>query len=608
MPQLIRLFWGQLTPVRRRQGTILVFLMVLVGLSELLLAATISLLGVALASPSSLERFTVLRRGAALAQQVCGVDSSALAMLLFTFLGAFAATLGKNLVTSLQTFFLNRYAHGLSWELTSRLFRTYLFSPWLWHARHNSSDLRTTIEWRSYLGFFVVGCMNMASQACIICVLVAATLFVSLLEAALFYGTIGLSAFLVYRIVQSRAKKNGDDLTSLHMASSKMLVSGLNGIAEVQIYRQQDVLWRRFDGFYPQYTKIMAWRAVFPSIPQWCLESAGLFVLLGLVLLMALRGESIAATTGTLTLLAGACWRLLPACNKFLASSLEYKTHHAAAGNLLEAISLRVAEESAQPRLFRHSLAVEGLSFTYPESDTPVLRNIDLTIRQGRLTGFVGLSGMGKSTLINILAGLVAPSQGIVRVDGIAVEPSPGYLRIGYVPQQPYMLDASLAQNIAFSEAGGAPDMDRVRECCRMAALDFVDELPQGLDTILGERGVRLSGGQLQRVAIARALYAQPEILFFDEATSALDGAAESAIQQTILSLKKNLTVILVAHRLSTVRDCDNIFWIHDGRVRSAGAPDKILPVYQAYLDACGTAERTPARLGQANMYTDAEA
>lgn len=592
MPQLIKLLWKQLPRDRRQQGAILVVLMVLVGLSELVLTAAVSLLGVALSSPATLEQFALLRHGATLVQRLFAADSLAIAMLIFSFFVAAGATLVKNLVTSLQTFFLNRYAHGLSWEMTSSLFRGYLLSPYLWHLHHNSSDLRTTIEWRAYLAFFIVGFMNMISQGCIICVLVSSTLFIAPLEAFLLYTIIGLSAFSIYKSVQSRAKKNGDDLTSLHMSSSKIVTSGLNAIAEVQIYHQQDKFSQKYSDFYSQYTKIMAWRAVFPSIPQWCLETIGFFVLLGLVQLMAVRGESVAATTGTLTLLAGACWRLLPAFNKLLAGSLDYKTHFAAAKSLLEAMHHSADENLEQPKRFRDSLALERVSFTYPETETPVLRDVSLTISRGQLTGFVGLSGMGKSTLINILTGLVAPTQGNVCVDGTAVASFPGYLRIGYVPQQPYMLDDSLARNIAFSEKDSELDMQRVQQCCQLAALSFVDDLPQGLNTILGERGVRLSGGQLQRVAIARALYSQPEILFFDEATSALDSAAEAAIQQTILKLKENLTVVLVAHRLSTVHDCDNIFWIHSGQIKASGTPGVVLPVYQEYLDAQAAADR----------------
>ena len=155
---------------------------------------------------------------------------------------------------------------------------------------------------------------------------------------------------------------------------------------------------------------------------------------------------------------------------------------------------------------------------------------------------------------------------------------------IGYVPQTPFLLNASIAENVAFSQWGGKIDRERVLRCCRMAAMDFLDELPEGMDTVIGERGVRLSGGQVQRVAIARALYEEPQMILFDEATSALDGASEQAIQNTINSLSGQVTMVVVAHRLTTVEKCDYIYWIQDGRMNKRGSPDIVLPEYEEFL------------------------
>ena len=202
------------------------------------------------------------------------------------------------------------------------------------------------------------------------------------------------------------------------------------------------------------------------------------------------------------------------------------------------------------------------------------------------MIGLVGLSGSGKSTLTSLITGLLRPQQGYLSTDGKTLDTSTERLNIGYVPQNLYLLDAALAENVAFSHWGEPLDEERVRECCHMAAMDFVDELPEGIYTPLGERGVRLSGGQIQRVGIARALYDNPELLIFDEATSALDGATEIAIQSTIKYLKQKSTILIIAHRLETVEPCDYIYWIDHGKIVLGGDSYIVLEKYKNALNA----------------------
>ena len=204
------------------------------------------------------------------------------------------------------------------------------------------------------------------------------------------------------------------------------------------------------------------------------------------------------------------------------------------------------------------------------------------------MVGIIGSSGAGKSTVVGLLTGLLAPTAGKLMVDGQELDEAHriGWLRsLGYVPQAPFLLNATIAENIAFSQWGEPVDRARVDKCCRMAAMDFVADLPEGLDTVIGERGVRLSGGQVQRVAIARALYENPQLILFDEATSALDGASEQAIQHTIESLGSQATLVIVAHRLTTVKNCDDLYWLGQGTVLMHGKPDEVLPAYEKYLE-----------------------
>jgi len=225
------------------------------------------------------------------------------------------------------------------------------------------------------------------------------------------------------------------------------------------------------------------------------------------------------------------------------------------------------------------------VSFRYAGVDSDSLSRIDMNILKGQVVGVIGHSGAGKSTLINVLSGLLTPHSGSIYVDSREVQ-GDALSRwqvgmIGYVPQSPYICDGTLAENVAFGLSGDEIDSDQVVECCRMAAIDFLDDLPQGIATPIGERGVRLSGGQQQRVAIARALYKKPEIIIFDEATSSLDTKSEKAIQETVYSLRGSVTLIVVAHRLSTVADCDEVYWIDKGKVRMAGSAADVLAEYK---------------------------
>jgi ABC-type multidrug transport system fused ATPase/permease subunit len=240
-----------------------------------------------------------------------------------------------------------------------------------------------------------------------------------------------------------------------------------------------------------------------------------------------------------------------------------------------------------EPLSFRHEVTLNNISFRYSNVSAEAVNGLSMNIKAGKTVGLVGLSGAGKTTLVNLLTGLIPPQSGQILVDGVLInrDNSRSWLkRIGFVAQAPYILDASLAENVALSCWGEEIDRNRVLECCRMAALDFVDELEHGIDTILGDRGTRLSGGQAQRVAIARALYSEPDLIILDEATSSLDMKNEKIIHETILSLRNHVTMIIIAHRLTTVESCDSIIWMEKGQVHMVGSAEEVLPEYRATL------------------------
>ena len=229
---------------------------------------------------------------------------------------------------------------------------------------------------------------------------------------------------------------------------------------------------------------------------------------------------------------------------------------------------------------FNESLVCEQVSFTYELAGRPALQTVNLRIRRGESIGIVGATGSGKSTLVDVLLGLLRPSSGRVLVDGVdLVGRERAWQRlIGYVPQDPYLLDDSLRRNIAFGIPDALIDEQRLARACALAQLDdFLRQLPAGVETTAGEDGVRLSGGQRQRVAIARALYHDPAVLVFDEATAALDNQTEREVTRAIAELQGGRTVIVIAHRLTTVASCDRLFFLQDGRIAAVGRYDELL-------------------------------
>lgn len=586
---VLRKIYTMLSPQRQKQFIWLTLGMFCMGFVELGLAGTISLLGVALAAPEGLEKVGPLWKLFQLLPSF-GVDIPQSIRMLILVLGLVCvATALKNILTATMTYWQGLVSQYVGWDIGVQVFDAYLGAAYVWHTQRNPADLSVHLTWRAYVASFLLGGLQVASQVGIMLFLMVGAFVMAPLVALLLYGVAASVALLVYKAAQRKALEAGEQAAELGVGAGRVALSALHGIREVQIYGQQASFGTHYSSYATATAKANARQNLFPAMPLWFLETTGMTLLFLAVILMATRSESVASITGTLTLMAAICWRMLPALNKIVGGVLQLKTYFSPVQTLL-------ASDLSSPQIVAHvthtpfaqSLELREISFRYPQAQEDSLDGVSLTIGKGSMVGLVGLSGAGKSTVVGVLTGLLEPRQGTLLVDGKEVKSGPGFLKIGYVPQNPYIIDASLAENVAFCSWGSAPDEERVRECCRMAAMDFLDSLPEDIHTELGDRGMRLSGGQVQRIAIARALYGAPDILLLDEATSALDGAAEAAIQSTILSLRENLTIVVVAHRLSTVQGCDHLYWLDAGKVRKYGSPEKVLPEYEMFLNTHG--------------------
>jgi ABC-type multidrug transport system fused ATPase/permease subunit len=365
----------------------------------------------------------------------------------------------------------------------------------------------------------------------------------------------------------------------------------MNGIREVLIYRQQPVFFKKFEDACLGGVKSRAFLSIAPPIPPWVLEVVGFAVIpITLWFMITLYDSPMPEIAAVLTMIMLAAWRILPLFNRALSCIISVRSMRPMAVKCLDRLE-DIDKNPINPPptpdpeyRFERDIALEKVSFRYHSASSDALRDISLRIPKNGQIGIIGSSGSGKSTLAGILSGLLDATSGAVKVDGKPL--SPGGLAaytmsVGYVPQSPYILPGTVAENVAFSQWGKAWDEDKVKAACKMAALDIVEKHEKGVLIPLGERGAGLSGGQIQRVSIARVLYADPSLLILDEATSALDQGTEAAIKDTISALKGKITAVIIAHRLSTVSDCDEVVWLEGGRLVEQGPPDEVLPRYE---------------------------
>ena len=361
----------------------------------------------------------------------------------------------------------------------------------------------------------------------------------------------------------------------------KALQQGFHSIKEVKVLGRHGFILKSFEEPRRQLAQIRIKIATLSYVPRLWVETIIVSAILLTVVVALSRGAASAEILSALTLFAAAAFRMIPSMNRILGSLNSIKNGSHALDLIYNDFhefkndSDDSPDDNGEMPPFSQMLSTKNLSFRYPEGDGPVLENINLALMRGESLGLIGPSGSGKSTLVDIILGLLTPSKGQVAVDNLDISRSIASWRqqIGYVPQSIYIIDDSLRRNVAFAMDDNEIDELKIEKAIRLAQLEeLVRDLPDGLDTRLGERGVRLSGGQRQRVGIARALYRDPEVLILDEATSSLDAETEHEINNAIERLTGEKTLIIIAHRLSTVRKCTRLAYIKDGGLIDTGS------------------------------------
>lgn len=499
-----------------------------------------------------------------------------------------------SLVQILRVYILSRFSIAIMHTLAYRLLEIYLRQPYAFFVESHSSELGTQIlsESQQVVNQFFRPAANVVSAlftiTAVLCFLLWLNPLVTLVSlsvlGSIYGGVVLFSRSFVAGLGKSRLRAN--------KGRYRIATEALGGVKEIKLLGREASYLKRFE----QPSKEMAWTlilvTVLSEVPSYVLQACALggVIILGLVLIdpAALDdGSALGAIIPLLGVLAFAGQRLIPELQRLYHGITQIQYGRASVDAIHNTIN-SLGEGESLPKGMAHALGLtryielKDICFRYPKADRNGLDHVNLRITAGEKVGIVGSTGAGKSTLADLLLGLIDPISGTLHVDNQEI--TKDILRswqrtVGYVPQSIFLIDATIKENIALGLEADEVDLERVKEVCRIARLDsFVEaDLPLKYDTIVGERGVRLSGGQRQRIGIARALYYDADLIIFDEATSALDNATEAEVAAAIAALPANKTVLIIAHRLSTVQRCDRIVVLERGRIAGVDTWDALL-------------------------------
>ena len=597
MPRLVRQLLSLLSRRERRQVAILLVVMVVQAAFELIGVASIAPFMSVVADPEIVQRNDVLRG----LYEAGGFDSPT-GFLTALGIGAILLLAISNAVSAGTLWATVRFAWGTHHRLGLRMLKGYLAQPYAFFVQRNSARLSKNIlsEVQVTTERVLQPAMTFAARSLVTLAIVGLLIAVDPMLALLATVVLGGAYGIIYLVVRKKQERLGRERVRANQERFKVLGEAFGGIKDVKVLQREAAFVARFAPASWKYSRASASNVAISVIPKYLLETIAFGGILLIVVLYLQAGSGLSRILPTISLYALAGYRLLPALQQLFQAAALIRFNRPALDDLLEDLQTfaPAAEEAdaTEPLPLLREIRIEGLTFQYPGAARPALDGISLTIPRNASVGLVGASGSGKTTLVDLLLGLYGAESGQILVDDVPLdaETIPAWRRqVGYVPQHIFLCDDTIANNIAFGMPTREVDPARVERAARIAHLHgFIQTLPAGYETVVGERGVRLSGGQRQRIGIARALYHDPEVLVMDEATNSLDGATEESVMEAIRELAGRKTIVLIAHRLTTVQECDCIYLLEDGQVVDQGT-------YQE-LAGGSTAFRSMAKLASA--------
>jgi ABC-type multidrug transport system fused ATPase/permease subunit len=572
--------WRQLPRQKKRSFFGVLALMVVGGLFEVVsLGAVIPFLAL-LADPQRILDYP----GAQSFLSGIGLEGTREVLFAATLLFAALALL-SGAVRVLLNWHSNRFAYLVGNDLGVAFFDRVLHRPFAYHALHNSSETIAAIKKVQAVAHqmllpAMLSISSVIGGAFIVAALLAVDAATTLIAAAGF----AVIYLVVSKMTRPRLRRNSRLLSEMHARRIQAIQEGLGGIRDLIIDRAEPEFVRRFARLDAQFQTAEASTSFISGAPRMIIEAVGMALIAFIAYFALLRSGDLGEVLPVLGVLALGAQRLLPLMQTLYKSWATVSGNHDLAEDILKVLEEpepAVPEGAAPLAGFHREIRFRNVSFRYEGGARPAVHGLDLLIPKGAKIGLIGRSGSGKSTAMDLLMGLLEPTGGTIEVDGRRLDRANAadwQREIAHVPQHLFLADGSIRENIAFGADPNEIDDLRIRAAAEAADIaGFIDSLPAGYDTVVGERGTRLSGGQRQRLGIARALYKKASVIFFDEATSALDGETEAAVMAAIQRLDTELTIILVAHRTSTLAFCDQVIRLEEGRAMEAGSFTQIV-------------------------------
>ena len=584
---LLKRLWHHISRRRRIQFAILLLLMVAASFAEILsIGAVLPFLAV-LTDPARIFHLSI-------AQPIIhtfGLTTAS--QLLFPLTIAFGiAALISGSMRLILLWASTRLSFATGADLSISIYRRTLYQPYAVHVARNSSEVISGISNKANGVIFttIVPFLTLISSSIMLISILAVLLSVDPIIALSAFGGFGLIYASIIKLTRKQQLTNSQCMARESTQVIKSLQEGLGGIRDVlidgsqaaycQVYRNADQPLRRAQGN----------SSFIGASPKFAIEALGMVLIAILAYVLARQPDGIAKTIPVLGALALGAQRLLPVLQQAYSSLSSIQGGQAGLQDTLDLLDQPlpdyVDQPPAKPIPFQNGITLKNLSFRYTAQSPFVVKNLDLSIPKGSSIGFIGITGSGKSTLLDIIMGLLSPTEGTLEIDAesiIASNNRAWQAHIAHVPQAIFLADSTIEENIAFGVTPNKIDHARVKQAAEQAQIaDIIETWPKKYKTYVGERGIRLSGGQRQRIGIARALYKQADVIIFDEATSALDNETEQAVMQSIETLGQDLTILIIAHRLTTLKNCDQIVELGDGGIKRIGTYDEIVSKDQA--------------------------
>jgi ATP-binding cassette, subfamily B, bacterial PglK len=584
MLDLLACLWDHVSHRRRRQLILLVLLMVIASFAEVISLSALAPFLAALTSPQRLFEQPEMQ----FLIQIFSISSAVELLGPVTLFFCFAVLISG--ITRMGLLWATtRLSYGLGADLSMSIYRRTLYQPYLTHVSRNSSELVASMSTK--VGGVILHIINpiliaISSSVILVAILGLLVIFDPWVSLVIFIGFAAIYLVII-KVFKSHLMLNSKKISQETTQVIKSVQESLGGIRDVLLDNAQEIYCQEYGRADDALRKAQASNYFIANSPRFIIEATGMLLIAVIALYLAKNNYNSGETIITLGVFGLGAQRLLPVLQQIYYSLTTIKGNQATLDDVIHLLEQPLLENSSSTNensssfVFNHQIALSQVSFRYSNQLPNVLSQIDLVIPKGKRIGFVGHTGSGKSTLIDLLMGLINPSEGTLSIDGIEINASnsPQWQKhIAHVPQTIHLIDATISENIAFGERLSDIDLHRVKDAARKAQIDqLIQSWELGYESLVGERGVRLSGGQRQRIAIARALYKQSDVIVFDEATSALDEVTEESLMDAIAQLNTSLTILIVAHRVSTLKQCHQIVELENGGIKRIGSYSEII-------------------------------